>query len=71
MSDDNSDNHHRGEGWGPREVIALVVIIGAFGLAGWALATGHEGATVPAWVVALIGAISFYYFKNGKGNGTR
>jgi hypothetical protein len=70
MSSDPGKHRSRDQ-WGPREVIALVVIIGAFVLAGWALATGHEGATVPAWVVALIGAISLYYFKNGKDNGTR
>jgi hypothetical protein len=57
---------HRGDSWGPREVIAVVVIAGAFTLAVVALVTDHPGASVPAWVVALVGGIGLFYFKNGK-----
>ena len=57
--------HRARDQWGPREVIALVVIVGAFILAGIAIATDTVGATVPAWVVALIGGITLYYYKNG------
>lgn len=59
---------HRGDRWGPREVIALVVIVLAFGLAVIGMLTDREGATIPAWVAALVGGISLYYFKNGKGD---
>jgi hypothetical protein len=53
--------------WDPRFVLALVIIIGAFLLAGVALAQGKEGATIPAWVAVLTGGIGIFYFKNGKG----
>jgi CHASE2 domain-containing sensor protein len=54
--------------WDPRAIIALIVIIGAFGLAAVALVMGKSGATIPAWVAALVGGISIYYYKaNGKG----
>jgi hypothetical protein len=52
--------------WGPAEVIALVVIIGAFTLAALSVVAGKPGASVPAWVVALVGGIGLYYYKNGK-----
>jgi hypothetical protein len=52
--------------WDPRFVLALVVILGAFFLAGVALAQGKDGATIPAWVAVLTGGIGIYYFKNGK-----
>jgi hypothetical protein len=59
--------HRRGDAWGPPEIIALVVVIGAFLLAGIGIALDKPGATVPAWVVALIGAIALYYYRtNGK-----
>jgi hypothetical protein len=56
---------HRGDSWGPREVIALVVIVAAFGLAIVGEITDHPGATIPAWVAALIAGIGLYYYKNG------
>jgi hypothetical protein len=55
--------------WDPRFVLALVIIIGAFFLAGVALMQGKEGATIPAWVAVLTGGIGIFYFKNGKGKG--
>jgi hypothetical protein len=60
--------HRARDAWGPQEVIAIVVVIGAFTLAVMALVTDHPGASVPAWTVALLGGIGLYYFKaNGKG----
>ena len=58
---------HRGDDWGPREVIALVIIVLAFIMGGIALYTGEPEAAVPAWVVALVSGIGLYYYKNGKG----
>jgi hypothetical protein len=58
--------HRARDQWGPAEVIAIVVVVGAFTLAIVALFTDHPGASVPAWVVALVGGIGFYYYKNGK-----
>lgn len=52
--------------WDPRAVLAFVIIIGAFVLAGIAIIVDRPGATIPAWVVALTGGIGLYYFKNGK-----
>lgn len=54
--------------WGPREIIALVVILGAFVLAGVGL-FAERTSSVPAWVIALIGAIGFYLYRNGKRGG--
>jgi O-antigen/teichoic acid export membrane protein len=60
--------HRARDQWGPAEVIALVVIIGAFMLAAVGLAFDKPGASVPAWVVALVGGIGLYYYRtNGKG----
>lgn len=59
--------HSYRDDWDPRFVLALVIIIGAFMLAGVALAQGKEGATIPAWVAVLTGGIGIFYFKNGKG----
>ena len=58
---------HRAEGWGPREVIALVIIVLSFVLAGFGYVLDIQGASIPAWVAALIGGIGLYYYKNGKG----
>ena len=58
---------HRGDSWGPREIIAIVVIVLSFGLALAAEITDHPGASVPAWVVALVAGIGLYYYgKNGS-----
>jgi hypothetical protein len=71
MSNDDPGKHRgRGETWGPREVLALVIIVGAFVLAGVAAVLDREGATVPAWVAVLIGGIAIYYYKNGSSSGT-
>ena len=58
---------HRGEGWGPREVLALVIIVLSFVLAGIGQLLDKPGVSVPAWVVALVGGIGLYYYRNGKG----
>ena len=58
--------HRARDQWGPREVIALVIIAGSFLLAGIALVADKEGATIPAWVAALVGGVALYYYKNGK-----
>jgi hypothetical protein len=59
--------HRARDQWGPQEVIALVVIIGAFALAVIALVWGKPNATIPAWVAALVAGIGLYYYKaNGK-----
>lgn len=55
--------------WDPRFILALVIIVGAFCLAGIALAQDKEGATIPAWVAVLTGGIGIFYFKNGKHSG--
>lgn len=60
--------HRRRDAWGPREVIALVIIVGSFGLAViHMLADSGERATIPAWVAALVAGIGVYYYRNGKG----
>jgi hypothetical protein len=46
-------------------VMALVIIVGAFVLAGVALATDWPGDTIPAWLVALVGGVGIFYYKNG------
>ena len=57
----------RRDDWDPRAVISVIVLVGAFALALVALITNHPGATVPAWVVVLLGAIGATYYKtNGK-----
>jgi hypothetical protein len=61
--------HRSRDKWGPQEVIALVVVIMAFGLAIIALIMDKPEASVPAWVVALVGGVGVYYFKNGKSSG--
>lgn len=53
-------------GWGPREIIALVVIVLSFVLAAVSMFKGVEGATIPAWVAALVAGIGVYYYKNGS-----
>ena len=58
--------HQAGNAWGPREIIALVVIGGSFLLAGTALVLDRPGATIPAWVAALVGGVAFYLYKNGS-----
>jgi ABC-type Fe3+-siderophore transport system permease subunit len=70
VPDDEGGKHRHSfkDDWDPRAIIALVVIIGAFALALASIITDTNGATVPAWVVALIGAITFYYYRNGKGD---
>jgi hypothetical protein len=64
MSNSDPGKHRMRDQWGPAGVIALVVIIGAFTLAAVAVITDKQGASVPAWVVALIGGIGLYYYKN-------
>jgi hypothetical protein len=66
MSDDGRHRRSFRDDWNPQAIIALVVIIGALALAFASIVTHTSGATVPAWVVALIGAIGIYYYKNGK-----
>jgi hypothetical protein len=58
--------HSFRDDWNPRAIIALVVIVGAFILAGVALVLGKPSASIPAWVAALIGGIGIYYYKNGR-----
>jgi hypothetical protein len=53
--------------WDPRAIIALIVVIGAFILAVIGMLTDTPEHTVPAWTVALLGAITVFYFKDGKG----
>lgn len=57
---------HRAEGWGPREIIALVIIVLSFLLAGIAQVLDKPGVSVPAWVVALVSGVALYYYKNGE-----
>lgn len=52
--------------WGPQEVIAVIVIIGAFVLAFVALFTSQPDAKIPAWVAVMIGGAAFYLYRNGK-----
>ena len=64
---DEPGKHRARDAWGPREIIALVVIVGAFTLAVVALIWGKPGATIPAWVAALVAGIGLFYYKvNGK-----
>ena len=60
--------HRARDQWGPREIIALVIIVLSFVLAGVGYITDIEGASVPAWVAALIGGVSLYLYRNGKGS---
>jgi hypothetical protein len=55
-------------GWDPRAVLALVVIVCAFILAGIHLVVDSpDEATIPAWVAALVAGIGLFYYRNGKG----
>lgn len=69
MTDPDGGRHRRSfrDDWNPRAVIALVVILGAFAMGIVSIITGRPGASIPAWVVALLGAITVFYYKNGKG----
>lgn len=58
--------HRARDAWGPREVIAIVIIVGSFMLAVIGLVTDHQEQSVPAWAVALVGGVGLYFFKNGK-----
>jgi hypothetical protein len=57
---------HRGDQWGPREVIALVIIVLSFVLAGIGYYKNVEGASIPGWVAALVGGVALFLYKNGK-----
>lgn len=59
--------HRARDQWGPQEVIAIIIVVGAFILAGAALITDREGSTIPAWVAALVGGVGLFYYKDGKG----
>jgi hypothetical protein len=71
VSEEPEPKHRRGKsGWDPTSVIALVIVVGAFSLAAISIWTGHDEATIPAWVAALVGGVGIYYYKmNGNGNG--
>jgi hypothetical protein len=58
--------HRARDAWGPREVMAIVIIGGSFMLAGIALVADKEGATIPAWVAGLVGGVALFYFRNGE-----
>jgi hypothetical protein len=60
--------HSFRDDWDPAAVIAIIVVIGAFGLAAIAMLTDADEATIPAWVAALVGGIGLFYYKNGKGD---
>lgn len=62
----NEPGKHRGDDWGAKEVIALVIIVSSFVLAGIAQILDKPGASIPAWVAALVAGIGLYYYKNGK-----
>lgn len=71
MANDNGPGKHRNKDqWGPREVIALVIIVCSFVLAGVGYFADIPGASIPAWVAALVAGIGLYYYKNGNGSGT-
>ena len=61
------DGKHRADDWGPREVIALTIIILAFVMGTIAMVSGEPEATIPAWVAALVGGIGIFYFKGNGG----
>jgi hypothetical protein len=58
--------HRARDAWGPREVIAITIIILAFAMGVIAQVAGEPEATIPAWLAALIAGIGLYYYKNGK-----
>lgn len=68
VPEDGGGKHRQKDEWGPRSIIALVVIVMSFGLAALHIFTGSGDpeASIPAWVAALIGGIGIYYYKNGK-----
>lgn len=57
--------------WDVRGIIAIMAVVGAFGLAIAQLLLGHEaGADIPAWAATLVGGVAgFYYGSRGGGNG--
>jgi hypothetical protein len=57
--------HRQRDQWGPKEVIALVIIVLSFGMAIITQILDKPGASIPAWVAALVGGIGLYYYKNG------
>ena len=59
--------HRRGEDWGPREVIAITIIVLAFVMGGIAHVDGKPNASIPAWVAALVAGIGLYYYKGNGG----
>lgn len=57
------------EVWGPREVIALFVMVASFTLAGLVIFFGKGDITLPPWIAVVIGGVGVYYF--GKRNGEK
>lgn len=60
--------------WDVRGILAVLSVIGVFGLATAQLSMGGN-AEVPAWAATLVGAVAGFYFgsrggSNGNGNGT-
>ena len=61
---------HRRIDWDVRGILAVLAVLGAFGLAGAQLAQGLS-ADIPAWAATLVGAVAGFYFgsRGGGSNG--
>lgn len=72
MSDGAEDPRfkHRRVDWDVRGILAVLAVIGAFGLAGAQLALDLT-SDIPAWAATLVGAVAGFYFgsRGGGGNG--
>lgn len=53
----------------PKFILAIVALLGAFTLQGWAMyATNSATVEIPQWVVGLVSSVIAYYFgvRNGS-----
>lgn len=58
--------------WDVRGIIAIMAVVGAFGLAFVQLLTqDSQGANIPSWAATLVGGIAGFYFgsRGGGSNG--
>jgi uncharacterized protein YcfJ len=68
-NDEDPRFKHRRIDWDVRGILAILAVIGAFGLAGAQLFLGL-GSDIPAWAATLVGAVAGFYFgSRGGSNG--
>lgn len=61
---------HRRVDWDVRGILAVLSVIGAFGLASAQLFL-QLSADIPAWAATLVGAVAGFYFGSRAGSNGR